>query len=105
MGRLRRNRDLTRCTNCGSDYVVPVDWSERGADRWWIALRCGECGATREVVVPEAEARRYDAALSRDTEEIAGTLSRIELARMADEAEAFAKALELDLFDAGDFAV
>jgi hypothetical protein len=112
MGPLRRRSrkrggrgELTRCTTCGSDFVVPVDWGERDAARWWLWLRCGECGAYREVVVPDADARRYEAALNRGVEEIGDTLRRIDLTRMADEAEAFSKALELDVYDAGDFAV
>jgi phosphoserine phosphatase len=64
-------------------------------------LRCGWCGTSREVVVADAAAQRYDADLDRGTREIAATLRRLEHERMAEEADAFATALRLDLLGAG----
>ena len=42
------------CQSCGSGYVIPTDWAEREEARWWIRLRCGECGSVREAVVSDA---------------------------------------------------
>jgi hypothetical protein len=55
-------------------------------------------------VVTDAAAKRYDEELDRGMDRIAGELHRLELAHMGEELEAFRVALELDLFDAEDFA-
>ena len=110
MGLLRRSRAsapasrLVICPSCSADRVVPLDWAEHDKRNWWIRLRCGECGGVREVVVPDATAKRFDADLDDGMHEIRAALHRSELERMASEADVFAKALELDLFDAADFA-
>jgi hypothetical protein len=108
IGPLRRaarapDADLTVCRACSSDYVIPTDWAEHDGARWWIRLRCGECGEAREVVVPDAAAQRYDRELNRGMDEIATVLHRLDLERMAEAAERFASALEHDLVDADDF--
>jgi hypothetical protein len=95
--------ELIRCQHCASDFVSPVEWAERGETDWWMRLRCGQCGETREVVVSQATADRYDRALDRSSDVIASTLMRLDRERMAAEADAFATALRLDLLDAVDF--
>jgi hypothetical protein len=92
--------DLTVCRTCASDCVVPTDWKEQGESSWWIRLRRGACRASREVVVPDAAAQRYDSGIG----EIALTLQRLEREQMLAYAEPFATTLHLDLVDAGDFA-
>lgn len=98
-----RTDELIRCACCASDFVSPVDAVERGETEWWIRLRCGKCGETREVVVSQDTADRYDRALDRTSQPIVSNLRRIERERMAADVEAFATALRLDLFDAADF--
>lgn len=98
-----RTDELIRCTCCGSDYVSPVDATEQGETDWWIRLRCGRCGETREVVVKQDVADRYDRALDRTSAAIAFNLRRLERERMAADVEAFVTALRLDLLDAADF--
>ena len=66
--------ELTVCPACSSDFVIPTDWAEQDGATWWIRLRCGECGASREVVVPHAAAQRYDHDLNRGMEPIAAAL-------------------------------
>ena len=95
--------DLLICQSCGSGYVIPTDWAEREEARWWMRLRCGECGSGREAVVSDAAAQRYDQRLAQGMDEVARALHRQELEQMARDAETFATALELDLLDAGDF--
>jgi transcription elongation factor Elf1 len=75
----RRGRPprLVDCPICGRDFVVPVAWSDLDERRWAIRLRCGECGTAREVVVDDAEARRYEADLDTGTRAIAWGLSRM----------------------------
>ena len=108
MGPLRRpprapDADLTVCRTCASDFVIPTEWAEQGDSKWWIRLRCGECGSGREVVVSDATASRYDQRLQQGVDQIARALHRHELEEMARDAETFATALDLDLLDAGDF--
>jgi transcription elongation factor Elf1 len=97
------DEELILCAHCGSDFVSPVDSAEQGRTGWWIRLRCGQCGETREVVVSQETADHYDRALDRTSEAIASNLRRIERERMAADVEAFATALRLDLLDAADF--
>ena len=99
-----READLTICQSCGSGYVIPTDWVEHDEAAWWIRLRCGECGSSREVVVSDAAAGYYDRRLGQGMDDIARALHRQEHEEMARDAETFATALELDLLDAGDFA-
>ena len=95
---------LTRCRACGAARMCPVSWAE-GRDGWWLRLRCGECGACREVVIDAVEAERYEVDLEIAAEEIAESLARFEHAAMLAEARCWVKALELDLVDAADFEV
>jgi transcription elongation factor Elf1 len=74
--RCGRPRRLVDCEQCGRDFVIPVSWSDLDAERWSIHLRCGECGSSREVVVDNDEARRFEADLDRGTREIARSLAR-----------------------------
>jgi transcription elongation factor Elf1 len=105
---LRRRRQplerLELCPACESDFVSPIDWAERNKGRWWIRLRCGECGVMRDVIVPDETAQRYDLVLDHAMDVIADALRRLDRQRMAADAEAFATALRLDLLDAADFA-
>jgi transcription elongation factor Elf1 len=74
--------ELTICLSCGADSVIPTDWDQREGAAWWIRLRCGECGSSREVVVSAAVADRYDAELDRGMHEIARGLDRLEREEM-----------------------
>ena len=84
--------------------MIPTEWMQQPDSSWWMYLRCGSCGASREVVVPDSAAQRYDADLDRGTHEIAAALRRLEREQMAEQADALATALRLDLLDATDFA-
>ena len=101
--RLKPDADLTTCRSCSSDYVIPTAWTQHDEERWWIHVRCGECGESREIVVSDAAAQRYDAELDRGMHEIARGLGRLERETMARDAVALATALALDLVDADDF--
>ena len=98
--------DRTRlevCTNCDSDYVHPVEWSESGDEHWWMLLRCGECGAEREVTVANRIAQRFGDDLDAAEQEIKRMVARLDAERMASEVEVFAAALARDLIDPADF--
>jgi hypothetical protein len=98
--RLQLDANLTSCRSCASEYVIPTAWTQHDEESWWIHVRCGECRESREIVVSDAAAQRYDAELDRGMHEIARGLDRLEREEMARDAEAFATALELDLVDA-----
>jgi len=95
---------LIVCTACGSDFVSPLEWAEHDETYWWMRLRCGQCSASREVVVSQEIADRYNRALDQTTEPIVTTLAQLDRERMTADVEAFTTALRLELFDAGDFA-
>ena len=101
--RASKRAPLIVCRTCGTDYVIPVEWTEDGPSCWWMRLRCGECGSFREVVVSNELAQRYNADLNRGVDLIAGSLRRVEQAAMAALADRLATALRLDLVDAADF--
>ncbi|MGH2741255.1 MAG: hypothetical protein ACRDSN_12850 [Pseudonocardiaceae bacterium] len=100
----RRRATLAECAACGADFVHPVEWSPKDAENWWILLRCGTCGASREEIVPDAEAERYDRELDQAEQRMLRAAERLSQERLAEEAESFATALELDLIGAEDFA-
>ena len=95
---------LETCVHCRRDAVVPVDWEPAGRERWWIFLRCAECGVSREVVVSDAIAMAYDEHLAEGQRAIGRALAASEEARLAAEVEAFAAALQRDELTPAHFA-
>jgi len=99
-----RRETLADCGACGADFVHPVEWSPEGEEHWWMLLRCGACGSSREATVPDSEAALYDLELDRAEHGIERAADRLSRERLAEQTEAFATALELDLIGAEDFA-
>jgi len=102
--RRRKADPLRSCPACRSPFVCPIEWEPSDDRHWWIALRCGECGARWEETVDDARAARYDIELDCDIQPIRRAVAMLDLARMADEADAFAAALAHDLIEPADFA-
>jgi hypothetical protein len=100
----RRRATLADCTACGTDFVHPVEWRPHDAHSWWMLLRCGACGASREETVSDAEAQRYDRELDHAEHLMRRAADQLSRERLAEEADSFATALELDLIGAEDFA-
>ena len=100
----RRGDDLRRCPSCRSRLACPIAWEESDAQHWLIDMRCGECGERWSRIIDDKRAARFDLQLDFDEAEIRRTLQRLDLQRMAAEAEAFAVALERDLIGPLDFA-
>jgi hypothetical protein len=100
----RRRATLSDCSDCGADFVHPVEWSPNDGGTWWMLLRCGACGTTREETVPDAEAERYDRELDLAEHRMRRAADRLSAERLEDQAVRFATALELDLIGAEDFA-
>ena len=102
--RARLGGRLERCPGCGRDAVHPVWWEALDEEHWWIALRCGSCGARSEQLVTNAVAARFDRDLDRAQAEIVDEAKRMSLEIMSTEADALAVALERDLIGVDDFA-
>jgi hypothetical protein len=100
----RRPASLADCPACGADFVHPVEWSPEDAQKWWMLLRCGACDVRREAVISNLEATRFDRDLDIAEERMQREADRLSREQLAEEAERFATALELDLIDAEDFA-
>jgi hypothetical protein len=100
----RRRATLSDCSDCGADFVHPVEWSPNDRGTWWMLLRCGACGATREETVPDVEAERYDRELDLAEHRMRRAADRLSAELLEHQADAFATALELDLIGAEDFA-
>jgi len=100
----RRRRTLSDCTACGFDHVHPVEWSPNDGESWWMLLRCGSCGVSREETVSDADAELYDRELDRAEHRMRRAAERLSQERLAAQAESFVTALELDLIGAEDFA-
>jgi hypothetical protein len=103
-GGRRANRRLAVCGDCGSHVVNPVDWHESDEAHWWVRLRCGACGESREVTITDDEATQLERDLAPGLREIATTVAGLDRERMLQEAEIFIAALERDLIGPADFA-
>jgi uncharacterized Zn finger protein len=100
----RPRRTLTHCDECGGDYVHPVEWSPHDSENWWMLLRCGACGTSREETVSDSDAELYDRELDQAEHRMRRAADRLSQERLAEQAESFVTALELDLIGAEDFA-
>jgi hypothetical protein len=98
-----RTASLSVCVHCERDFVVPVRWEPVGTDRWWMFLRCAECGVSREVTVSDAAAAAYDDELARGARAVAHAAHQLDLQRMTEEAAAFTDAMRRGLVEAADF--
>jgi transcription elongation factor Elf1 len=96
---------LETCPVCRRDFVNPVEWDAVEEHGWWMFLRCGECGHSREVTVPNAVAERFDAELNERAATIDRAARRLDSERMAAQVETFIGALRYGLIDPADFAV
>ncbi len=96
---------LATCVLCHRDFVHPIAYEPVGEDRWWMLLRCAECGTSREVTVGDEVAERFDDELAEGAMAIVRAAQRLELERMAVEAEWFVDALRHGFIEPADFAL
>jgi len=94
---------LDLCGACGESFVCPVTWSEQGPADWWLRLRCGSCGVSREVIASNAAVAAYDNHLGEGMQEINEAAERVAREALAAEADALGTALDMDLLGADDF--
>jgi hypothetical protein len=83
--------------------VCPVTWSESGPGDWWLVLRCGSCGKSREVVASNAAVAAYDSLLDDGMREINIAAERLAREAIAAEADTLGAALARGLLTADDF--
>jgi hypothetical protein len=69
-----------------------------------MLLRCGACGVSREETVSDFDADLYDRELDRAERRMRRAADRLSHERLAEQADSFATALQLDLIGAEDFA-
>jgi hypothetical protein len=94
---------LDLCADCGEAFVCPVTWSESGPADWWLLLRCGGCGASREVIATNAAVAQYDSQLDEGMSAINQAADRLTREALAAEADALGVALDRGLLGADDF--
>jgi len=94
---------LDRCSDCGQGFVYPLDWGESGPADWWLHLRCGACGNSREVVATNRAVQEFDRQLDGEMETIEAAADRLARESLIAEADTFGAALRLDLLTADDF--
>jgi hypothetical protein len=99
----RHHRSLADCPACGAHFVHPVEWSPQDDQNWWMLLRCGACHDCREAIVSNLDAAEFDRDLDVAQARICRAAELLNLELLAEEAERFATALELDLIGAEDF--
>jgi hypothetical protein len=99
----RRHRSLADCPACGAHFVHPVEWSPEDDQNWWMLLRCGACHDCRETIVSNLDAAGFDRDLDVAQARMRREAELLTRELLAEEAERFATALELDLIGAEDF--
>ena len=83
---------LRCCPACGRDRLAVVWRSHHGEGLGALGLRCGECGATRQVVASRAEADALLAWHAGQRRAIAEELSALDSRRLSAELAALLRA-------------
>lgn len=95
--------ELHRCSECRSELVYPIRWSEAGAGTWQVTLRCPECETVRQGVFAQSAVDAFDEALETGSDTLMDHLRRLTRANMTDEGERFFAALAADAILPEDF--
>lgn len=95
-------REACKCP-CGSRYAAVAKPRELSGLMWEADIMCGECGEWRTLVLHDSTAQRLDRVLDKGMEPIRRAARAQDEERFEREADAFARALELDLITADDF--
>jgi uncharacterized Zn finger protein len=103
MSLFQRPKRLERCPRCGEEFVYPVTWTESGPADWWLLLRCGACGAWRDVIASNQAVEAFDRLLDEQVRVIRTAAERIARESLSAQADALGAALRLDLLTADDF--
>ena len=101
--RVETARGLEVCPKCGEGFVYPVTWTESGAAGWWLLLRCGACGSSRDVIASNCTVEAFDHMLDEHMRVIRTAAERLARESLTAQAETLGAALRLDLLTADDF--
>jgi hypothetical protein len=102
-GRARATTRLDLCPKCDESFVYPVTWTESGPADWWLLLRCGACGAWRDVVASNRVVAAFDRILDEEMDVIRAAAERLARESLSAQVETLSTALRLDLLGADDF--
>jgi hypothetical protein len=96
---------LLVCGGCRSRLMYPADCEEHGRDRWYVALKCPDCGGREWARFDVEMLDALDRELDRAEAEIEADLARVIRANMADYVTRFISALDAGAIEPGDFTV
>jgi uncharacterized Zn finger protein len=103
MSLFQRPKRLERCPRCSEEFVYPVTWTESGPGDWWLLLRCGACGAWRDVIASNDAVDAFDRLLDEHVHMIRTVAERLAREALLAQADILRAALRLDLLTADDF--
>lgn len=99
----RPTTGLESCLVCGQDFVSMARCTRADGETWWLLLRCGACGTWHETFARDEAVAALRQAIRRGVRAVAERVTRLDLDRMRSEADAFSRALQLDLIGPEDF--
>jgi hypothetical protein len=94
---------LLVCGACRSRLVYPAGCEEHGRDRWYVELRCPDCGGREWARFDVEMLDALDRELDRAEGEIEADLACLIRANMADYVTRFVSALDADAIEPEDF--
>lgn len=75
---------LLVCRDCGSTLMYPASCTEHGRSRWYVELRCPDCGGVRASVFDVGMLDALDRELDRSEAALEAELARLTDANMLD---------------------
>ena len=91
------------CRDCRSRLMYPADCEEHGRDRWYIELKCPECGGSQWARFDVEMLDALDRELDQAEAEIEADLACLTRANMADYVNRFISALDAGAIEPEDF--
>ncbi len=91
------------CSRCDSDLVQPSEWVQADAGHWQLRLQCPNCGWSRRGTFGGHQLTALEDQLDGGFAVLLRDLKQLTQARMTEEIERFAGALETDLLLPEDF--
>ncbi|MDL2363390.1 MAG: hypothetical protein QFB86_03340 [Patescibacteria group bacterium] len=100
--RIRRLKDCLN-TECKSDLVQPLEWTEAGSDHWRVCLECPNCRKAETNIFTQKTVEIYDEDLDRGTQQMISALSSLAKEVMEHETKLFVEALQKEYILPEDF--
>lgn len=94
---------LLVCDHCHSRLMYPAHCEEQGRERWYIELRCPDCGDIRSGLFAIEMLDALDRELAQAEAEIEADLARMTHGNMVDYVTRFVAALNAGAIEPGDF--